>query len=1232
MKLQKYAFSVIAIVLVFSSALICQNNHKVQAMVADEKVGDSQTALITVNDFFLSEAELPSPWIPDPDAYSAGLHMNVKKKLMGGEWASVKIRNSELTKSIHVHIGYFSSEAEAIKYATPETYIFRTDAYMETGQTFAELLQLPNTAYKLTGASVYGDGGFSGGYQHTQFQPFNVFRVGQVLFHTDASDASTEGILEPLLVNKARRLLGTIEATESTPLDVETPAPQLPTFTPPSQTNPIVLKASLEEKGAVTQTLANDNNYELVTMQGVVTDQAGKGVAGVKIEVVGGANPASTITNLDGSYQLVVNVTGGVGSTTMLGVNFTLQMADLSINRVVLLQAIEGGQLVAARDVGVRVFLNWGLDTPVTAEVTLTLDNQPLPAVQGIAKKVYAQVDLNRGLDAINVIIPKDRFPSWGDSSHTVVVSVKIISPDIVDADLTNNVSAAYNFSLKQTQTINILYVSLDPGIGKSSLVNFAAKAHSYLDKVYPISYSWGFVGTQQVSYYLVSPYANFMKSLDADDLPFGLGDVGIVEGSLEVGKSFSYKAAIIAIEKARRLYNSQRCMDAQGKLILPCPNEVALQAVGVYPDGAFGSSKDGFAYADQRTVWRAAANSLGKPDNVSHELGHLFGFGEEYSGTSIGVPVIGSTWDGVSFRTADGSCVNIMGSVGLACSWINAQTWNSLIDNSLKLNKAPWQTVASLSFLPRYELLAAEVEAPALLIEGVITSEGLGFIQQVSSVNRYQQSDQQPQGTFKLEALDAYGNILGTENFDGLFFDLDTNPISVSPFLVALPVDDPSQVVEVRLSAADGQMIDESLRSNASPKVSFDPLPLEIQKETVISWQAEDADDTALLSTLYYSNNAGITWHLLAIDSPVTSFSVDATELPGGQAIFKVSVSDGFNAATSVSKPVVMPNQPPLVTIIEPWGATFDVAENVLLEAVAYDLEDGLLPSQDIQWFDAQGILLGTGSLLQISLPNTGIVQITAQATDSAGQLAEAATGITITGTQSQPNSPASVLPINKLYLFAGGVLAVLLLTGLLVGAILIFNRNKRWGSVAVSQGQIIQDQQGNHWFQQPGTGRWQVWNGSQWQQASEAPSNLLLPLQTPTGKPSRRSSCLLSLLTVGILGLIVIGGISLLVLNFFPGYRVYLGGDDSYLLLKTGAGLLALILGFLLVRSGFNTIITKQAVIVNDQGRKQQKQGCGAVLYGMGKLVFGMLLLIIGLGLMTLFFYQVIFPLFVL
>ncbi len=267
----------------------------------------------------------------------------------------------------------------------------------------------------------------------------------------------------------------------------------------------------------------------------------------------------------------------------------------------------------------------------------------------------------------------------------------------------------------------------------------------------------------------------------------------------------------------------------------------------------------------------------------------------------------------------------------------------------------------------------------------------------------------------------------------------------------------------------------------------------------------------------------------------PVTSFSLNAADLPGGSAVFKVSVSDGFNTAESVSTSVSMPDQPPIVTILAPWGAEFENQAIVSLEAAAYDLEDGLLPASAIQWFDAQGALLGTGTLLQTTGLNVGSSRISVQAQDSTGKITEAGIDISITGappatsvpittlatsvpmTTPSTNLPNSIPSTNLLYLLGACACGSLAGGSVLAGVVYLFTRRRRAARM-------------------PGETPW------------------VTPPQPEPAQPTRRSSsCLLTMIAGGLMALIVVGGISVIAFGFFPAYKITFGQGD-YPDLKNG------------------------------------------------------------------------------
>ena len=1009
---------------------------------------------------------------------------------------------------------------------------------------------------------------------------------------------------------------------------------------------PIILKASLEGKGESIQTLPNNDNYGVIIIDGVVTDQEGKGVGGADVEVVSGADPDSITTNADGSYSIVVSVPGGLGNGLYGGVNFTLQLGDLSIHEIVLLQAIEGGKMVEGRDVGVRVYLVWTGASPVEVEVVATVDGKTQPPVRGLVKLAYTQRDNNLGKNSINLVLPHDLFPFDSVSTHSIYVIARLVDESTQESNLENNTSVPESFTLQRTKSPSLLYVSMDPSIGRAELVRFSGQANSFLEKVYPIPFAWSMVGTARVSHYVVSPNTKFLQSQSVDNLPNWVPEwiQSASDFPLNALKTGTYISSIRSVEKARIRYNAQRCRDSNGKFILPCNEPIAWQAVGVFPEKAYGADKPGFAYQSFRKNWPAMLNDILVPQNVSHELGHLYGLDDEYGSGSTGRPVYGSSWNGSLFRTETGGSINFMGQVHLGSPWVDSQTWNTLL-GILKVTDVPGtQKTATLNaWTPRLdERLVTEIEEPALIVEGVVGQDGIAALECVTPIFRYEPPAEN-QGAFTLKALDEQQNVLAETQFDGIFSDQYDDISPIVPFLAVLPVPDPAQITLVTISQAGGPILASIERSPSIPTANFDTIPAIDKGQVTISWQANDADGDVLLSTLFYTANEGLTWQVLGTDLPVNNLTVDSRELPGGEGRFLLIVNDGMNEVEVVSAPIVVSNRTPMVVILDTYGTTFESGELVTLQGFSDDIEDGSLPDEKFIWSDEHDKIVAYGNNMQVELP-VGQHKITLNVTDSDGQVGSASIDITVLAGIADSegdkgkSAPVFNLTANSLYLLGGGA-CLIFLVGIILAGVLVFTRRKsRLESTmapARDQYQRVQDSQGRWWFQDPNAGTWSIWNGTAWQPAPGTAPNIVAnrpefapPPYAHRGKSGPRS-CLFTIVVLVILGLLIVGSISLVAFDFFPGTDIQTGqGDLTEIMKKGGGGLLVAILGMFLLNGGFKAIITRRAVVTDEWGRRREKRGCGAILNGLGQLFFGVICLSGGLGLITLVLYQEVLP----
>lgn len=165
------------------------------------------------------------------------------------------------------------------------------------------------------------------------------------------------------------------------------------------------------------------------------------------------------------------------------------------------------------------------------------------------------------------------------------------------------------------------------------------------------------------------------------------------------------------------------------------------------------------------------------------------------------------------------------------------------------------------------------------------------------------------------------------------------------------------------------------------------------------VTWNGADLDEDTLYYSLSYSIDNGESWLPLATDLTTTSHVVDLSQLPGTtQAKFRVGASDGINTVYDTSdgleigfvgnSSIVVSGKPP-VAAIRSDTLQIEAGRAVILEGTGYDLEDGLLPEENLTWWSNRDGELGSGSWLQTGL-SVGEHVISLRVTDSAGNTHE--------------------------------------------------------------------------------------------------------------------------------------------------------------------------------------------------------------------------------------------------
>ncbi len=160
-------------------------------------------------------------------------------------------------------------------------------------------------------------------------------------------------------------------------------------------------------------------------------------------------------------------------------------------------------------------------------------------------------------------------------------------------------------------------------------------------------------------------------------------------------------------------------------------------------------------------------------------------------------------------------------------------------------------------------------------------------------------------------------------------------------------------------------------------------------------SWVGSDADGDDLSYVVEYSADGGASYETMASGYKSNSIVKDRVFLPGSvTARIRVTVSDGTRSTTTESSLFEVKLKPPKVTIHSPVDGS-DGHGAWILDATAYDPEDGSISRSDIGWSsDIDGDLGSNQSEVQLS---PGTHQLTATVTNKRGKTGSATITITV-------------------------------------------------------------------------------------------------------------------------------------------------------------------------------------------------------------------------------------------
>jgi hypothetical protein len=255
--------------------------------------------------------------------------------------------------------------------------------------------------------------------------------------------------------------------------------------------------------------------------------------------------------------------------------------------------------------------------------------------------------------------------------------------------------------------------------------------------------------------------------------------------------------------------------------------------------------------------------------------------------------------------------------------------------------------------------------------------------------------SSEYPKGSeYTIAFLDNTGATLDEKPFIVSFESphLPT-PLPSTSFSIVCPFPKGTVSVEIRHSS---NVLIHLEKSDNAPTVSNVRVTKAEDSESnmIIEWQASDPDgDDDLTYSITYSIDQGKSFLPIEGGIKKTKLTLSTLGLGGSKsALIKVTASDGFYTAESISEPFFLPTKPPVATILSPRSdeSNFGSEEVLLLRGIGLDPQDGILKGDNLEWFLKEPKVeqaLGKGDELAIKAPSAGQHTIRLVATDKEGE-----------------------------------------------------------------------------------------------------------------------------------------------------------------------------------------------------------------------------------------------------
>lgn len=452
----------------------------------------------------------------------------------------------------------------------------------------------------------------------------------------------------------------------------------------------------------------------------------------------------------------------------------------------------------------------------------------------------------------------------------------------------------------------------------------------------------------------------------------------------------------------------------------------------GAFPRGQAGTSRIGSGPAGSSII-NGVRSDYGY--YTGHEIGHMYGRGHPVPNSddpattvdSMNNPII----EGCGHSRSDASYPYANALIGRGDGAIQGfdrgGSVPSLLGDTLSFDMMSYCGAAELRWPSDYTweaLYQAILNSPTAAANTATVLGGdwlslIGFVygdrvvvQSLARLANVTGQSDTDAGAYRLILLDDSESELARYHFDplseesdgeGRWFDLTVPFVTGARDIQIVEVDSGA----VRLSrplSPNPPLVSELTLSESSA----DPVDGLVS----LTWKASDPDGDGLSADLLFSSDSGTTFRPLAWGITGDRYEIDTSHLPGGDGIFRVVVSDGFQRSQSDSPIYRLSVKTPSIRIIKPGeNAQFNWGQAINLSAEALDPQDGLLSGESVQWSNQHGPLGAGAQLTMLDLP-TGLNLIQTTATNSAGMASTAVLSLIVGDRLDLPGPKLEISP----------------------------------------------------------------------------------------------------------------------------------------------------------------------------------------------------------------------------